>query len=191
MASARTSMVRNLSMGKDTPSLPMGSCRKNTGPPWSRRIRTETTVNNGDRTISSAAAAIRSMAVLTASCGPANTGASTWSKDRPATGRVRPRGPATSVSLGTTTVHFLAFQCPAEAPQPPGVKPGGRGTGHGVGADPLCDLGSLRLIPQHRDLTDVAALGIAAAGSHHAVAGLGSRVQRPDETRQVLAITND
>lgn len=30
-----------------------------------------------------------------------------------------------------------------------------------------------------------AAFGIAAAGSHHAVAGLGSRVQRPDETHQV------
>jgi hypothetical protein len=40
-------------------------------------------------------------------------------------------------------VHFLAFQCPAEAPQPPGVKPLRRTTGHGDGADPLCDLGCL------------------------------------------------
>src|SRR5664280_270284 len=192
IASAPTSMVRNLSIGKDVPPLPTRSCWKKTGPLWSRRISRATTANSGDKKVSRAAAAHRSMAVLTACCGPANTGASTWSKDKPATGRVSTRGPATSVSPGTTTRStFWLSSAQARRRSPPASNladevratvwtPIRRATS-------AASLSS----PQNRDPADVALGGIAAAGGHDVVSGFGDRVQRRDEVRQVVAIDDD
>lgn len=83
--------------------MPTRTWRNNAGPLVLSRTASAVPKSTGDRTTTASVATLRSKTALMTRPKPTNSGRSTCSSGRPATGRMCRRGPATSVRPGDTT----------------------------------------------------------------------------------------